>query len=293
MQTPAQQKENKMRKWMMKLAVVASLAISMCVGGWSHADEKEGTTITFDGSTTVGPIAKAFAEYMMRNHGINVTVAESGSGNGARGILNGTCDIGTLSRFMTEGEFKACAERGVMPVAHVVALDGLPIIVHPSNPIDNLTLQQVQDIYTGKIKNWKELGGPDLAIVTISRDTSSGTYETFQQVVMGKERIAEGCEYVGSNGQMRARVQATPAAIGFAGIGFLDRTIKALQINGVAPTVETVQSGEYPIARGLYFFTNGYPRMGTMLYRLVTLHLTRDGQEMIQEIGFVPVTAYE
>lgn len=282
-----------MRKWMMKVAVVASLAISMCAGGWSYADEKKDTTITFDGSTTVGPIAKAFAEYMIRHHGINVTVGESGSGNGAKGVLNGTCDIGTLSRFMKEGEFKACVEKGVMPVAHVVALDGLPIIVHPSNPIGNLTIQQIQDIYTGKIKNWKELGGQDLAIVTISRDTNSGTYETFQNLVMAKEKIAEGCEYVGSNGQMRARVQATPAAIGFAGIGFVDRTVKALEVNGVAPTVETIQSGEYPIARALYFFTNGYPRMGTFLYRMVTLHLTKDGQEMIQEIGYVPVTNYK
>jgi len=271
------------------LVVAALMAMSVFVCGKANAEE---TKIVMDGSTTVGPIAKAFAEYFQKNHNINVTVSESGSGNGAKGILNGTCDIGNMSRFMKDNEFKACVEKGVYPVAHAIALDGLPIIVHPSNPVKNLTIDQIRDIFTGKIKNWKEVGGADLAIVTISRDTNSGTYETFEGIIMHKEKIQEGCEYVGSNGQMRARVSSTPAAIGYAGIGFLDRTVKAVTVNGIEVSVENIQSGVYPIARALYMFTNGYPKMGTPIFRMVTMHLTRDGQKMIEEIGFVPVTNY-
>ena len=179
-------------------------------------------TITMEGSTTVGPIAKAFAQYYMSvNKDVNITVSESGSGNGAKALLNRKCDIANMSRFMKENEFKACAESGVMPVASVVALDGLPVLVHPSNPVANLSVEQVRRIYTGEISNWNQVGGPDLGIVVISRDTNSGTYETFHDKVMTykdqsgktiKGEMAAGTEYVGSNGAVRSRVQSTPAA---------------------------------------------------------------------------------
>lgn len=268
--------------------IIAMAAIAAIIGTASAQDK-----IVIDGSTTVGPIAKAFAEYFMTAHPeINVTVSESGSGNGAKALLNGTCDIADMSRAMKDTEFKACADKGVQPVAHVVALDGLPILVHPSNPVQDLTVEQVRRIFLGQITNWKEVGGPDLKIVTISRDTSSGTYETFEGMVMNQEKIHEGCEYVGSNGAIRQRVQSTPAAIGYAGLGFVDRTVKALKINGIYPSAETVQTGEYPIARPLFMYTNGYPALGSAVYQFVTTYLTEDGQEMVEEIGFVPVTAY-
>ena len=267
----------------------AAMAAAVGFAAGAAADE----TIVMDGSTTVGPIAKAFAEYhMKRNPGVNVTVGESGSGNGAKSIINGTCQIGNMSRFMKPTEFKAAADAGVMPVAHVVALDGLPILVHPSNPVKGLTVEQVRDIYLGKITNWKQVGGADMAIVAVSRDTNSGTYETFEGMVMKKEKIGERVEYVGSNGAVRQRVQSTPAAIGYAGLGFVDDTVKALEINGIAPTAATVKSGVYPIARPLYMFTNGYPKMGSQLYQLVTLYLTEAGASMIEETGFIPVTNY-
>ncbi len=254
------------------------------------ADEN---TIVIDGSTTVGPIAKAFAEYFPKEHpGVTVTVSESGSGNGAKSLINGTCDIATMSRFMKPKEFAAAVEKEVLPTAHVVAMDGLPIIVNPRNPVKELRLEQVRDIYTGKITNWKQVGGPDLKIVKISRDTNSGTYETFETVVMHKEKIASDAEYVGSNGFVRQRVQSTPAAIGYAGLGFVDRTVKALTIDGIDPTPETVSTGRYPIARALYMFTNGFPKLGTNMHQFVTFHLTPKGQEIIESVGFVPVTRY-
>lgn len=267
------------------LAITAAAAVA----GLAGASDK----IVIDGSTTVGPIAKAFAEYYMKaNPEVNITVSESGSGNGAKSMINGTCDVAIMSRPMKDTEFKACADNGVMPVAHVVALDGLPILVHPSNPVQDLTVEQVRKIYLGEITNWSEVGGPDQKIVMISRDTNSGTYETFEGLVMKKEKIHESCEYVGSNGAVRQRVQSTPAAIGYAGLGFVDETVKALKINGIYPSAETVQTGEYPVARPLFMYTNAYPKLGSPLYQFVTLYLTEDGQEMVEEIGFVPVTSY-
>ena len=281
-----------------KKMMAALLAVAMGIGVAGAADEAK---LVLDGSTTVGPIAKAFAEYYMaKNKDVNVTVNESGSGNGAKGIINGTCDIANMSRFMKEKEFKAAAEKGVMPVAHVVAMDGLPVLVHPSNPVKQLTVEQVRDIYMGKITNWKQVGGPDKEIVVISRDTNSGTYETFEGLVMThkvngektREKIKDGAEYVGSNGAIRARVQSTPAAIGYAGLGFADKTVKALEIDGIYPTPQTVTSGRYPIARPLFMFTNGYPKLGSHVHAFVTLHLSEKGQEIIEDIGFVPLTKY-
>ncbi len=252
-----------------------------------------GEKIVVDGSTTVGPIAKAFAEYYMAKHkNVNITVSESGSGNGAKSLINKTCDIADMSRFMKEKEFKAAAEKGIMPVAHVVALDGLPVLVHPSNPVKGLTVEQIRNIYLGKIKNWKEVGGPNLKIVKISRDTNSGTYETFEKLVMKKQKLAKDVEYVGSNGAARQRVQKTKGAISYAGLGFVDKTVKALEINGIYPSRETVTSGVYPIARPLFMFTDGYPKLGTELYKFITIYLTDEGQEIVESIGFVPVTSY-
>ena len=285
-----------MKKISKLTTVLTAALISVSMATAENADK-----LVLDGSTTVGPIAKAFAEYYMtKNEGVNVTVNESGSGNGAKSLINGVCDIANMSRFMKGKEFQAAVGKDVTPVAHVVAMDGLPILVHPSNPVKGLTVTQVRNIYNGKITNWKELGGADMKIVVISRDTNSGTYETFHKLVMThkvngnkvKDKIKNGSEYAGSNGGIRSRVQTTPAAIGYAGLGFIDKTVKALDINGVYPTPGTVTSGRYPVSRPLFMFTNGYPKLGSHTHAFVTLHLSEVGQEIIEDIGFVPVTQY-
>ncbi len=268
---------------------VILLASSIAAPGSAVAEEK----IIIDGSTTVGPIAKAFAEYYMsKNKDVNISVSESGSGNGAKSLINGMCDIADMSRFMKDKEFAAAIDKGRTPVAHVVAIDGIVMIVHPSNPVKGLTVAQVRDIYMGKITNWNQLGGPNVEIVMISRDTNSGTYETFEKLVMKKEKIYEKAEYVGSNGAVRQRVQSTPAAIGYVGLGFVDRSVKALEINGIVPDMNTISSGIYPIARPLFMFTDGYPKLGTHLHRFITLYLSPKGQEIVEEIGFIPLTKY-
>lgn len=270
------------------LASTCVLVAAALAGDTKDTDQKK---IVVDGSTTVGPIAKAFAEYFMKRHpGSNVTVGESGSGNGVKSLLNRTCDVASLSRFMTPAEFEAAVAQKQTPVAHAIAIDGIAVVVHPSNPVRDLTLEKVRDIYAGKINNWREVGGPDAKIVRISRDTNSGTYKSFEELVMRDVAMAADTEKVGSNGGERQRVASTPAAIGYVGLGFLDKELKALSIDGIAASPENVASGQYPIARPLFFFTNGYPRIGTPLHDFVTLHLTPDGQAIIEELGFIPVT---
>jgi len=262
------------------------MAIGLCARG-------EGNQLVLEGSTTVGPIAKAFAEYTMGLHrDLNITVSESGSGNGAKSLVNGTCDIATLSRAMKDAEFAAAAQKGIQPVPHVIAYDGIAVVTHPSNPVKALSLEQVRGIYTGRIANWKDVGAADQPIVAVTRDTNSGTYECFESLVMNKEKIAASAETVGSSGAARTRVATTPGAVAYVGIGFIDNTVKALDINAVYPDRDTVASGRYPIARPLFFYTAGYPKLGSSAHAFVTLHLTKKGQEIVESVGFVPVTNY-
>lgn len=272
-----------MKKTVLSAVLISAVALS------AVAEDN----IVIDGSTTVGPIAKAFAEYFMSAHpDVNITVSESGSGNGAKSLVNAVCDVAAMSRPMKDNEFLASAEKKIQPVAHVVALDGLPILVHPKNPVGSLTVDQIRKIYTGEITNWKQVGGPNMGIVVITRDTNSGTYETFEKLVMDKQKITDKAEYVGSNGAIRQRVQSTPSAIGYAGLGFVDKTVKALKVNGVYPSAATVRTGEYPVARPLFMYTDGYPKLGSSVHQFVTIHLTEDGQEIVEQIGFIPVTSY-
>lgn len=269
------------------LSVLLMMGANMLFG--AGANEK----IVVDGSTTVGPIAKAFAEYYMSNNpGVNITVSESGSGNGAKALINGSCQVATMSRLLKQNEYEAAVHSEVLPVTHVIAFDGIALIVHPGNPVRGLTMDQVKNMYLGKIKSWKEVGGPDVPIIIISRDTNSGTYETFETKVLKGEKIVKNCEYVGSSGAIRSRVQSTPGAIGYVGIGFIDNSIKALEVNGVYPSLATVKKGTYPISRPLYMVTKDYPALGSKLFEFVNLYLTKKGQEIVTEIGFIPVTNY-
>ncbi len=267
-----------------QMAIVAGLSL-LC----ATARAGDGNAIVVDGSTTVGPIAKAFAEFYMNRHpGVNITVSESGSGNGAKSLMNASCDVATMSRPMKSSELKSMEESGRLAKAHIVAWDGLAMVVHPGNPLKALTIEQIRGVYTGAIRNWKELGGPDKAIVVISRDTNSGTYECFEGMVMNKAKLFEKTEYVGSNGAIRQRVMDTPAAIGYLGLAFADG-VKAVTVNGVEPSPEAVLAKKYPIARPLYFYTNGSPKKGTPLEAFVNLYTTDEGRKIIADTGFVPV----
>jgi len=273
--------------WILGMAI---LAMTMTACHAVAADEKQ--TLQLDGSTTVGPIGDAFAEAFMKSHNCSVTVKKTGSGDGVAALIDGRCDIAMSSRFMKPEEFKKAVEKEVLPVAHAIAMDGVCIVVHPSNPVKELTSQQVCDIYMGKITNWKELGGSDIPIVAISRDTSSGTYEVFHEKVMKKKNMAASVEYVNANPQAHARVKTTEGAIGYVGIGFLDMNVKALKIDGIMPTKQTIANGTFPVSRPLFLFTNGYPKLGSLVHAFCNFYLTEEGQEIIEAKGFVPLTNY-
>lgn len=273
------------------LGVLALSILGLCLTGqvWAAGEN----TLHVDGSTTVGPLGDAFAEVFQKLYpDISITVKKTGSGDGAAALIDGRCDIAMMSRFMKEKEFQQAVEKGVFPVAHVIAMDGVCVVVHPSNPISELRTEQIRDIFMGKITNWKDLGGPDMPIIPISRDTSSGTYESFHSLVMHNEKMASNVEYVNSNPQAHARVRSTPAAIGYVGIGFLDRYVKALKVDGVMPTRSTIAKGIYPVSRPLFLFTNGYPKLGSTVHAFCTFYLTEKGQEIIEAKGFVPLTEY-
>lgn len=275
-----------MKNTMAKIAKITAVAALALCGAGASAETK----IVIDGSTTVGPISKAFADFYKENHsGVNITISESGSGNGVKSLMNNACDIANMSRFMKPAEFKSCVDKGILPVAHVVAFDGLAVVVNPKNPVKALTVSQIADIYTGKISNWKQLGGEDAKIVVVSRDTNSGTYETFNELVLKKADITKDAEYVGSNGQARTRVNTTKNAIAYVGLGFVDDTVKPLSVEGILPAAKSVSTGKYPIARPLYMFTNGYPKMGSDVYNFVTLHLSKEGREIVSDLGYIPV----
>lgn len=275
-----------MKNTMSKIAKITAVAVLALCGAAASAETK----IVIDGSTTVGPISKAFADFYKENHsGVNITISESGSGNGVKSLMNNACDIANMSRFMKPAEFKSCVDKGILPVAHVVAFDGLAVVVNPKNPVKALTVSQIADIYTGKISNWKQLGGEDAKIVVVSRDTNSGTYETFNELVLKKADITKDAEYVGSNGQARTRVNTTKNAIAYVGLGFVDDTVKPLSVGGILPAAKSVSTGKYPIARPLYMFTNGYPKTGSDVYNFVTLHLSKEGREIVSDLGYIPV----
>lgn len=274
----------------MKKVIATTLSlIVLAAAGLSAAPAGAQKNIVLDGSTTVGPIAKAFADYYKEKSGVGATISESGSGNGVKSLINGACDIANMSRFMKDSEFKTCVEKRILPVAHVVAFDGLAVVVNPANKVSALTDAQIADIYTGKITNWKQLGGDDAEIVVISRDTNSGTYETFNELILRKKAVVKGAEYVGSNGQAKTRVASTKNAIAYVGLGFVDDTVKTLSVDGILPSAKTIVSGKYPIARPLFMFTNGYPKMGSAVYDFVTLHLTEEGREIVKDLGYIPV----
>mgnify|MGYP005849778207 FL=1 len=272
----------------MKKLLISAVVLSLVTGMAVQAE-----SLQIDGSTTVGPIADAFAEYFKKIYpDLDITVKKTGSGDGAAALVDGRCDIATMSRFMKDKEFKDAVANNVLPVAHVVAMDGVCVVVHPSNPVTALTRAQIRDIYTGKITNWSQVGGPNMPIVVISRDTSSGTYETFESLVMDKQPMGSGIEYVNANPQAHARVKTTQGAIGYVGIGFLDKAVKAVTVDQVAPSRQTISSGVYPVARPLFLFTNGYPKLGSVVHKFCTFYLTEKGQELVEAKGFIPLTAY-
>lgn len=268
-----------------KKSVIISLIMAFCL----VTSIVQAGNIEIKGSTTVLPIAQKVAEaYMKQNPDVEIKISGGGSGNGIKAIIDGLTDIADSSRFIKDSEVKMAVEKGRYPVPFAVAYDCIVPIVHPSNPIVNITLNQLKAIYKGEIKNWKELGGPEKRIVVISRDTSSGTYEVWENKVMKKERVFPGALLQASNGAVAQAVSKNKNAIGYIGLGYIDNSVKPLTVDRIKGSEETTLNGTFPISRPLYMFTNGWPTGDTLNFINFVIN-PQKGQKYVKETGFVPM----
>ena len=245
--------------------------------------------LVINGSTTVLPISQSAAEaFMAENKDVKISVSGGGSGNGIKAIIDGTCDIANSSRFMKDAEVKSAVEKGVFPVPFAVAIDAIVPIVHPSNPIANLTTSQLQDIYTGRVTSWKQVGGEDKPIVVVGRDPSSGTYEVWEEKILKKEKVTPKAQVVASSGALLQTVGKNKYAIGYDGIGYADdKSVKMVTVNGVKAEVKSARSGKYPVSRYLFVFTKGWPKDDVLDF--VNFMQSDEGQKIVVKQGFVPL----
>jgi phosphate transport system substrate-binding protein len=262
-------------------------------GGGSDAE-----TIENKGSDTLVNLALKWAEVYMQEHAnVRLSVTGGGSGTGIAAMINGTVDIANASRAMKPEEIEAAEANGVTPVEFTVARDAIAVVVHPSNPVDGLTLQQISDIYTGRITNWRQAGGEDRPIVLLSRESNSGTYVYFLENVV---RLGEDSDLLfspdtllmPSSEGISAEVRQNPNAIGYDGLGYVTPDQKMLAVaredDGpyVLPSIDTVNAGTYPISRPLYMYTAGEPTGQVKAYMDWILD---GGQTLVAELGFVPL----
>ncbi len=252
------------------------------------------------GSDTIVNLALAWAEaYQTVNGEVRISVTGGGSGTGLAALVNGTVDIANASRQIKDEERAAIQANGFEPVEFVIARDAIAIIVNPNNPVSELTLQQLSDIYSGVITNWSQVGGEDRPIVKLSRETNSGTHVYFLEEVLrlgdkeNKTLFSPDALLLPSSEVISAEVRQNPNAIGYDGLGYVTDDLKVVAVSAtvggayVLPSADTVNDGTYPIARDLYMYTAGQPT-GALLAYLEWI-LSPAAQEIVTELGFVPV----
>lgn len=258
------------------------------------------TNIENKGSDTVVNLALAWAEaYQDQYAQVTISVTGGGSGAGIASLINGTADIANASRKIKSEEIENARAGGIEPVEFIIARDAIAIIVHLDNPINQLTLQQVSDIYSGKYNNWKELGGEDRPIVRLSRETNSGTHVYFLEEVLrmgdpdDKTLFAMDTLLLPSSEGIIAEVRENPNAIGYDGLGYVTDEMKVIAIATregqpfVMPSIETVNNNSYPISRDLYMYTAGEPE--GIVKEYLSWILSSEAQKIVQELGFVPI----
>lgn len=238
-------------------------------------------TITEAGSTTVQPVAESLAAAFMEMHPeVEVIIQGGGSSTGVKSAAEGTVDIGAASRELKSSEVGTVVE-------HVLARDGIAIAVNPSQGVSDLTKEQVMQIFAGEITNWSEVGGSDAGINVVAREEGSGTRAAFEEMVMGEALITARAILQPSNGAVRTTIAGDPNSIGFLSFGYLDNSIKALSIDGVAGTVENAQNGTYPIVRPLLFLTKDVPE--GLVKDFIDFCLGPEGQAIVAE-DYIPVS---
>lgn len=257
-------------------------------------------SIQIKGSDTIVNLIQVWAEtFVALNPTYNVGVTGGGSGTGFAALMNKTCDIAMSSRVIEDKEAELAASKNVYPVEYIVGLDGLAILINKNNPVQNLTLDQLRDIFMAKITNWKEVGGEDRKIVILSRESNSGTHMFFKEHVLrhgnakGKEEFAPQALLMPSSQAIYDEVFQNPNALGYVGMGFINDSVKAVSValnaesGYVYPTPENVMTGNYPISRPLYLYTNGQPK--GVIKEFIDYALSDEGQKIVLETDFVPL----
>jgi len=273
-----------LRRCALCLAVAISAVSLLGLSGCKKADGASQTSLTVTGSTTVLPIAEVAAEdFQTANPGKRVLVAGVGSSAGIESVASGTSDIGTSSRDLKP------EEKSLGLVDTKIALDAIAVIVNPSNPVSGLTKAQVSEIFQGKITNWKQVGGPDLEIGLVNRDEASGTREAFSKFVLGTADFDPTAAVLPGTGQVRSVVAQAAGAVGYISLGFVDTTVKALDVDGIPANETTVADGSYPLWRNLHFFTKGEPK--GLIKAYVDYVLSDNIQNtVVRDAGFLPIT---
>lgn len=252
------------------------------------------------GSDTIVNLALAWAErYQDIRPQVGIAVTGGGSGTGIAALVNGTVDIANASRTIKSKEIDSANANGIDPVEFVIARDAIAVIVHLSNPVDELTLQQISNIFSGKVTNWSEVGGEDRPIVLLSRETNSGTHVYFlEQVVRlgnneDKTLFSPDTLLLPSSEGISTEVRQNPNAIGYDGLGYVTHEMKTIAVSVAPgepywpPTIETVNEGKYPIARELYMYTAGEPQGEIQIY--LDWIMTAEAQQIVFDLGFVPI----
>jgi phosphate transport system substrate-binding protein len=231
---------------------------------------------------------KALESFKTIKPEISISVEGSGSGNGIKAILDGTTDICNSSREMKKEEFEKGKASGRKIKEIVVSYDMIVPIVHPSNKVKNLTVDQLKGIFDGSITNWKQVGGEDMNIVVVSRDSSSGTYEYWNESVMKKTDVRKDALMQASSGAIMNTVSNNKKAIGYDGFGYVDKTVKGLDVNGIQANLKNGKSGKYPISRKLYMYVDEN-RYSPEAKAFVNYLLSKEGQKKVSEAGFIPL----
>jgi phosphate transport system substrate-binding protein len=288
-----------------KTQISSLLVATLLLGACGESGKKENaennnstnaaTSVTLKGSDTVLPLAQQEAErFMAKNTNASITVVGGGTGVGLSALQEGTTDIAMASRGLkTEEKLKLKSAKKDVKEA-LIAYDALSIIVHPSNKVSQLTREQLEGIFTGKITNWKDVGGSDEKIVAYSRETSSGTYEFFREHVLDKKNYANGILMMPATGSIVQSVSQTSGAIGYIGLAYETKEVKSLAVSYdqgktfVAPSVEAAKDKTYPISRPLFFFYDATSE--SKVKPFIDYVLSDEGQKTVQEIGYIPLS---
>jgi phosphate transport system substrate-binding protein len=269
-------------------------------GAEASAGGRGGRAIQNKGSDTLVNLALAWAEaYRQVQPSVQIAVTGGGSGTGIASLINGTVDIANASREMKENEIEQARQNGIEPVEHLVAVDALAVIVNPQNPVNQLTIPQLSDIFTGRITNWQEVGGLDEPIILVSRETNSGTHVYFLEEIVrqgngdNKDIFAPQTLLMPSSVGITSEIQRNPNAIGYDGLGYVTEHEKMIAVAQdaqspyVLPSVASASDGTYPIGRGLYMYTAGEPTGEIADY--ISWIKGPAGQQIVADLGFVPL----